>query len=128
MLLGFFCTLENTTFLPGWFRSPHSSNFVCVDVFTLKLYYLHSQFLSFRTCYPSLDVLLLFSASFLMNQVEELNCKFRTIPNLAGATQEAPHQVQRPMTKACFLSQGQYNSSAFSLQKEVVLKIQFQGC
>lgn len=34
----------------GWFRS-HSSHSACVDVFTLKLYYLHSQFLSFRACY-----------------------------------------------------------------------------
>lgn len=51
MLLGFFCTLENTTFVLGWFRSSHSGYSVCVDVFTLKLYYLHSLFLSFRACY-----------------------------------------------------------------------------
>lgn len=122
MLLGFFCTLENTTFF-GVVQS-FSLFTLCVDVFTLKLYYLHSWFLSFRTWF-----LFPWCSAFILNQfldkpqTEELNYKFRTIPNLAAATQEAPHWVQRP----AFYHRSQYNSSPFSLQKEIVFKIQFQG-
>lgn len=75
---------------------------LCVSMFLRWIFivFIHN-FSLLGLVIPSLDVLLLFWTSFLMNQVEELNCKLGTIPNLAGA----PHWVQRPLTKSCLLSQ-----------------------
>lgn len=105
MLLGFFCTLENTTFFQG------SSGLLTLHTLCV-LMFLHWSFIIFIHNFsllglviPSLDVLLVFWTSFLVNQIEELNSKFRIIPSLTGATQEASRWVQRPLTKAWLLSQ-----------------------
>lgn len=126
MLLGFFCTLEKTTFALEWFKSSHSSYSVLMFLHWTFIIFIHN-FSILGLIIPSLDVLPLFSASLLMKQVEELNCKFRTIPSLAGATQEAPHRVQRPLTKACLLSQEPVQFFSFPTSERDCFKNTFSG-